>query len=268
MESGHQTPSNAGNAYAAEIPYPSHAEAARTLVAKSKTAVLSTLEHQLGYPYSAVSEVLPLANGDVIVFVSSLAEHTIHLQRDPRAALLYSEGLGLENPLAHPRLSMMGKFEWQADRNQFRAAYLELHPLAARYIDFQDFDYYRFMPERVRFIGGFGRMGWLDAEQYRAAQPDPLWKFAPGILEHMNCDHAQNILDYAQVYANADWAQSARMLGIDRLGFDLEARGEGKLERLRIGFETPLETSEDAHQALVKLARAARSKLAQAVQTE
>ncbi len=229
---------------------------------KGRTAILATLEHQLGYPYAAVTETLPLEDGDVVIFVSNLAEHTIHLKRDPRAALLYSDGLGLENPLAHARLSLMGRFTLDENRALYRDAYLERFPHAAQYIDFNDFNYFRFRAERVRFIGGFGRMGWLEGDAYRAAAPDVLWRDAPGILAHMNQDHAHNLLDYARVYGNTDWAESSVMRGIDRYGFDLEVRGTDRLERVRIGFDTPLQTTEDAHQTLVKMAREARSRLA------
>jgi heme iron utilization protein len=237
--------------------YPSHAESARTLVMRSNVAVLSTLEHQLGYPYSAVSEVLPLENGDVVLFVSNLAEHTLHLQRNPKAALLYSDGLGRSQPLAHARLCLMGQVAPEPERLH-RQAYLERHPSAERYIDFTDFGYFVFRPERLRFIGGFGRMGWLDAETYQAAQPDPLWQAAPGILEHMNQDHAHNILDYAKHFAGAAWAQTAVLTGIDCLGMDIEAVADKRLERLRVGFEIPLTSSHDAHITLVAMARAAK----------
>lgn len=242
--------------------YPSHAESARTLVLRSSVAVLSTLEHQLGYPYSAVAEVLPLENGDVLMFVSNLAEHTLHLQRDPRAALLYAEGLGRAQPLAHARLALMGQAKLEPDRAAHREAYLERHPSAERYIDFSDFNFYRFVPERLRFIGGFGRMGWLDAATYGSASPDPLWAAANGIISHMNEDHAHNLLDYARVYAKATWAEKATLTGIDSLGMDIEAVGANKLERLRIGFETPLINSQDAHIRLVQIARSAKKETA------
>jgi hypothetical protein len=240
--------------------YPSHAESARTLVMRSNTAVLSTLEHQLGYPYSAVSEVLPLENGDVVLFVSNLAEHTLHLQRNPKAALFYSDGLGRSQPLAHARLCLMGQTTFEPERLH-RDAYLERHPSAAQYIDFSDFGFYVFRPERLRFIGGFGRMGWLDAETYQAAQPDPLWQAAASILAHMNEDHAHNVLDYAKHFAGADWAQTAVLTGIDRLGMDIEASAGRRFERLRVGFETPLATSHDAHMTLVSMAKAAKGSI-------
>jgi len=42
----------------------------------------------------------------------------------------------------------------------------------------------------VYFIGGFGVMGWIAAEEYAAAAPDPLAPVAQEIIRHMNADHA------------------------------------------------------------------------------
>jgi putative heme iron utilization protein len=74
------------------------------------------------------------------------------------------------------------------------------------------------------------------------------------MIEHMNADHASDVRDYTSFFGEATWVESARMLTLDRLGFDLEVEGNGRLEHLRITFETPLNTAEDAHRALVKMA--------------
>ena len=44
-------------------------------------------------------------------------------------------------------------------------------------------------------------MSWVSADDYRAAEPDPLAEHAPGILAHMNEDHADAVLRYATVLA-------------------------------------------------------------------
>jgi hypothetical protein len=47
------------------------------------------------------------------------------------------------------------------DRTEFREAYLAAHPGASAFIDFPDFAFYRLRADRVRYIAGFGRMGWI-----------------------------------------------------------------------------------------------------------
>jgi hypothetical protein len=55
------------------------------------------------------------------------------------------------------------------EREAARARYLAAHPEAASYATFRDFGLYRLEVETVRYIGGFGRMRWVDAAEYGAA---------------------------------------------------------------------------------------------------
>ena len=49
-----------------------------------------------------------------------------------------------------------------------RARFLEVHPEAAAYASFADFDMWRIEVVDVRWVGGFGRMEWVSGEDYRA----------------------------------------------------------------------------------------------------
>ena len=59
----------------------------------------------------------------------------------------------------------MNKLEW-------------LNPASAYYIDFGDFSFWRLEVRSVRYVGGYGRMSWVEAADYAAAEADPL----PGVL--------------------------------------------------------------------------------------
>jgi len=37
-------------------------------------------------------------------------------------------------------------------------------------------------------------MGWVEAEEYERAAPDPLAEVAPGIFVHMNTDHVDSMI--------------------------------------------------------------------------
>jgi len=81
---------------------------------------------------------------------------------------------------------------------------------------------------------------------------------ADRIIEHMNEEHADALLLFAQVYADEGGATAARMTDIDADGLTLEATtGEGT-KSLRIDFDDRLDTPEDAHRALVDMALNAR----------
>src|SRR6478609_356941 len=78
--------------YDVNIPTPTHAERARTLVSQISTGTLCTLALEPeGYPYGSFVTVA-FDNGDPIFLISGLAEHTKNLERDSRASLLVAEG--------------------------------------------------------------------------------------------------------------------------------------------------------------------------------
>lgn len=81
---------------------------------------------------------------------------------------------------------------------------------------------------------------------------------AERIVTHMNEEHADDVLLLAQVYADATGATEARMTGIDAEGIDLVATVGGNEEELRVAFDEPLHTPEDAHRTLVDMTLSAR----------
>jgi len=77
-------------------------------------------------------------------------------------------------------------------------------------------------------------------------------------IQHMNEDHAHNLLDYAHNLAGITWAEEVEMTALDYTGFDLVVRGGGRLQPVRIPFDPPLTAAEQLRPALVALAQQAR----------
>ena len=77
----------------------------------------------------------------------------------------------------------------EAPAAEAKDLYLSRYENAKFWQDYTHFAYYRLQVSAVYFIGGFGVMGWISAD-YGSALPDPLAKAAPGIIRHMNSDHA------------------------------------------------------------------------------
>lgn len=77
----------------------------------------------------------------------------------------------------------------------------------------------------------------------------------------MNSDHSHNLVDYAKVFGNLAWAESARMIAIDAYGFDMVVKGDSNHQSLRLAFDTPLKNVDDAHVTLVKMAKEAKRRL-------
>jgi putative heme iron utilization protein len=244
-----------------DVAAPSHAERARTLVSNQKTGSLASLATDPeGYPYASFV-TFALLDGEPLFLISRLAEHTRNLMGDTRASLLAHES-GNADPLANGRVTLIGRCNKLPRGDTLaRDTYLALHPGAGYYVDFEDFDFWRLSVEAVRFIGGYGRMSWVAADDFRRATPDPIADAAPRILEHMNQDHAPALRQYARAFTRATDAEKATMTAIDRHGFEMTVTTPAGIGPARLAFETPLASPDDARVKLVALLRAAEKKL-------
>lgn len=249
-------------------PAPSHAERARTLVAGRRMGALGTVERTVerrvereptGHPYVSLV-AFAMDGADPIFLISRLAEHTKNLEADPRASLLVAEDFA-SDALANGRVTLLGQCRRLDDDATARDAFLAAHPTAERYVGFADFSFFRLHVERLRYVGGFGRMSWPDADAFCAAEPDPIAPHAAGILEHMNEDHADALLAYAHAFTKATGATSATMTDIDRYGFEMRVVTADGDAPARLAFASPIATPTEAREALVAMVREARAKL-------
>ena len=244
-------------------PEPTYAERARTLVHRTKSGTLATLSRRhAGYPFASL---MPYALDDVgrpIFLISSMAVHTQNLAGDPRASLFVAEPDWSGDPLAAGRLTLMGGVRPvpAEDRAKARAAYLARHANASYWVDFEDFSFQRLEVEDLYFVGGFAAMDWIDAAAYGAARVDPLADVAPGILEHMNRDHADALVTYARGLGGAPEAEAATMVAVDRLGFRLRIRSGSRLHAERIPFPEEVRSADDARRVLIRMLQDLRAK--------
>lgn len=244
------------------IPTPSHAERARTLVASATNGVLSTEAVELeGHPYGSLV-IFAVHEGAPIFLVSELAEHTRNLRGSSRCSLLVTE-IGPDNPLALGRLTLVGTCEPipDAEREAAQASFLARHPQAEYYADFEDFNYWRLSVSGIRYIGGFGRMSWVDLEGWNEATPDPIAPNAKGIISHMNEDHADALRLYCEAFSKSGPVPSATMTGVDRYGFEMSAETGGGPRPVRVAFDEAVSTSTEVRQQMVALVKRARTQL-------
>jgi len=268
--SGHQVPTGdeGGTAPGARPgapppPEPSHAERCRTLVTSATRGALSTLAADPeGYPYGSVASYGLDDRGNPLFFVSLMAEHTQNAMRDPRASLLVAEPVPEgADPLASGRVTLMGLLATVADddRPTARDRYLEANPTAAFYIDFGDFTFYRLDVQSMRYVGGYGRMSWVEAAQYAAAEPDPLVGAAAGIIEHMNDDHADAQVLFCSYLLDRPETTEATMSAVDRYGFEMIAVSPAGRAAVRLGFPEECTTGDEVRQAMIALVTEARA---------
>jgi heme iron utilization protein len=133
---------------------------ARALAAGDRAA-LATLDSQ-GWPYVSLVLVAQDERGQPLLLLSDLAEHTKNIKRDGRASLLFDGTAGVAEPLAGPRLTVMGRIE-PAPEAADLALYLARHPGAEAWAAMRDFRLYRLVPTRGHLVAGFGRIAWIEA---------------------------------------------------------------------------------------------------------
>jgi putative heme iron utilization protein len=247
-------------------PEPTHAERCRTLVAGANRGSLSTLAADPeGYPYGSVASYALDDAGNPLFLVSLMAEHTQNALRDPRASLLVTEPVPEgTDPLASGRATLLGELRQvpEADRSAVRERYLAANPTSAYYVDFGDFVFYRLDVQSIRYVGGYGRMSWVDSAQYARAEPDPLVAAAAGIIEHMNADHADAQVLFCRHLAGLPDTTSASMSAVDRYGFEMVAVGRSGRAAVRLGFPEPCTDGTAVREAMVAMVGEARRRAA------
>jgi heme iron utilization protein len=240
-------------------PEPTYAERARTLLDRESLGALSThsVKHP-GWPFGSVMPYVLTAEGAPVFLISGMAIHTQNVLADPRASLLVMQSGNERDPLGLARVTLLGTVSSMDDvSGELRQAYLDRHPNARHWIAYSDFGFFRLDVHHIYFIGGFGAMGWVSADDYIAAEADPLAEAAAGIIEHMNHDHAQALREIAHHFGKLD-AEEATMVACDRLGFVLRVRTAGGMKGARIAFPEEVRSSEDARRVLVEMVKAAR----------
>ena len=228
------------------------AQDARRWLRAHRYGLLSTQSVAMaGYPFGSVVPYVLDHDACPVLLISRLAEHTKNLTADARVSLLIHEaGADVQ---AQARVTLMGLAERVANPESIAPRYERFFPAARGYRTQLDFEFWLIAPVTLRAIAGFAKMHWVSREAY-APPPNTLAADEPGIVEHMNADHAHTLRDYCRLQ-NRGGVQSATMIGIDCEGFDVNADNT----LLRFEFDEPVLDAQAARAALVALAHKARA---------
>jgi putative heme iron utilization protein len=137
---------------------------AHALVKAGKFGALATIARSGGHPFATLVGYAIGAASAPLLLLSELAEHTQNLRVDGRASLLIVDGAA-DDPLAHGRVTLLGQVH-ECPRADAEGAYLALHPQATAFLALKDFKFWRLAVESVRYVGGFGKMGWIDGADW------------------------------------------------------------------------------------------------------
>ncbi|MBI5430764.1 MAG: DUF2470 domain-containing protein [Nitrosomonadales bacterium] len=229
-----------------------NAHEARLMLRAHRYGVLSTLSKKFdGYPFGSITPYLADQDGSLLILISTIAEHTKNILHDPRVSLITHDQRD-QHIQTQGRVTVVGNAEQEPDRERAGSRYLRYFPEAQAYFAMHDFSFYRIRPLAIRYIGGFGRIHWVDKENY-AVQPYPLIGQEADVIAHMNLDHLDTMRNYCQ-HVHQYTALDVEMLGMDLDGFDI--RADDRV--LRFDFPHPVMDAQQARAALVEMARAAK----------
>jgi len=238
----------------------SPAEEARTLVAGATLGTLASLSEG-GDPWGSLVTYGTLDDGTPVLCLSLMAEHGRNLAADSRASLVVASADIGPDPMNSGRVTLAGHAEKPEGQEleAAREAHLRAVPTARGYIDYGDFSILVLRVERVRWVGGYGRMDSADAAAYAGAEPDPVAPGSSFAVSHLNEDHADTLLVMAQALAGFTDATAARCTAADRYGLDLTVETPRGRSWTRVGFAEPADSPDGLRPATIELARRARA---------
>ena len=233
---------------------------AKTLLRTTRAGALATIDRNTGHPFASLVNVATDVDGSPLIFVSRLSTHTANLEKDSRASLLLA-ALGRGDPLAYPRITVLGAFMQigrdERDEPRLRRRFRSRHPKSELYAGFADFSFWRLSVVSAHLNAGFGRAADLKADDILAdiCGAENLIEAESDAVAHMNNDHAEAVRLYATKLLGAEdgaW----RLTGLDPEGLDLALNDAA----LRLPFPQRVVTAEQLRKMVANLASAARAK--------
>jgi heme iron utilization protein len=233
---------------------------AKALLRTTRAGALATIDRNTGHPFGSLVNVATDIDGSPLIMISRLATHTANLEKDARASLLLT-AVGKGDPLAHPRLTVLGDFVLVArehpDESRLRRRFLARHPKSELYAGFADFSFWRLSVVSAHLNAGFARAADLKAADLLTAVggAEDLIEAEASAVAHMNGDHAEALRLYATKLLDAEDGRW-RLTGLDPEGIDL-AQGDATL---RLPFPQRVTTAATLRKVLVDLAARAQGR--------
>ena len=245
-------------------------EKARTVTSVATSGTLCTVSVHDGIegaPFGSFVDFVLDDQGNPVLLMNDMSMHTINIQQAAQPMVTLFTQLSKDHGQQDvSRCSLTGVLEEISssaqDWDALRMRYSLTHKYADQVMDSPKFRFYRLLPRRIYFVGGFGVLAkWVEPEEYALAAPDILAREAASILERVNRDHeddlrltAEHLLDVVSTI------EDVRLTNVDRLGMDLRVtaqmgtrRNKMQTDEYRIGFRIPVMSVEDAKSEVLKV---------------
>jgi putative heme iron utilization protein len=258
-------------------------EKAKTVASVCTSGTLCTVSSHEGIegsPFGSFVDYVLDDEGNPVLLMNEMSMHTINIQqnalnKNDGDTIVGSSLVTLFTQLGDAatakkgqdvsRCSLTCKVEkipdTADDMDTIRMRYSLTHVYADQVMDSPKFAFYRLLPEKIYYVGGFGVMAkWVDVDDYRVAAPDILAKDANVIVNKLNREFRSDLELTAEHLLGVEQLKNIRVTNVDRLGMDvrvtrLQGTRRNKLmtDEFRIGFRIPVISVEDAKSEILKV---------------
>lgn len=142
---------------------------AKQLLKSAQMAVLSTHSNTLpGFPFGSTVQFYANDSGQVFLFISDIAQHAKNLTHNNKLSLTVFEQTNSDNPQMS-RLTLVAEAtKYPRSKSQHLIEqFVEHFPTAEQYKELTDFHIWQIDMVRARFIAGFGKIFWLEKEEWQ-----------------------------------------------------------------------------------------------------
>jgi len=267
-------------------------EKARTVTSVCTSGTLSTVSRHEGIegaPFGSFVDYVLDDDGNPVFLMNDMSMHTINIaealeadQKPPMVTLFTqlssrrdtattrsssSSSSSGKDSQEVSRCSLTGTVEKidpaiAEDMDTLRMRYSIAHSYADQVMDSPYFNFYRLVPSKIYYVGGFGVSSqWVEAEEYRAANPDILAKEVSDIVSKINREHGDDLMLTGEHLLGLEGIERIRVTNVDRLGMDVRVTCQASATRrsklitdeFRIGFRIPVISVEDAKSEILKV---------------
>lgn len=186
-----------------------------------------------GHPFGSITPYLLDHDGSLLIFISTLAEHTKNIQHDPRVSLITHNQDG-PHIQAQGRVTVVGKAQLVAEREQVGMRYLRYFPEAKTYLGMHDFSFYRIVPAAIRYIGGFGKIHWIDMAEYAPREIGAYIRQEAQLIDAFSAEQQDKLRQLLQQRHGVSLPE-VQVIGLDCDGLDVS--GGEKLWRIDFSAE-------------------------------
>lgn len=223
---------------------------ARKLLRSGTVAALATLDPASGFPLATLVTYVPDVDGAPLFFLSGLSLHTRNMKSNHRISVLITQS-GKGDPLAHPRLSLVGACT-SGTKAESKDRFVTFLPKTMLYAELPDFSVWRMEIEMAHLNGGFARAQMVSGRELTcdAALNSDFIAHQRELLQQAREDYVDMIA--AKFSTPVDQID---ILSIDPDGVDVRAGGL----RQRLQFSSRQATAAMAMEALAGTLRAVYS---------